>query len=142
MKHNNSKELSRAKRYYKSNRFAYIDILEEISRKVYIKTIKRCESITEFLNSRYAKKLKNTTVPFRSKKVQMDQHRKNKRSRVKAKQQIIKDILEWDDRYTDDLTCFDCKFYIQEPEPYCVKHKQLCYWDDCICSNFKEQYIN
>ena len=101
MKHNDSKELSRAKRFYKSNPVTYINVLENLSRKVYVKAIKKCESITEFLNSRYAKMLKNTTVPFRSKMGQIEQHRKNKRSRVEARKQILEGIKEFDERYDE-----------------------------------------
>ena len=101
MKHNEVKELSRAKRYYKSSSITYVDILERISRKVYVKAVKRCESITEFLNSRYAKMLKNTTVPFRNKMGQIEQHRKNKRSRVEARKQILDGIREFEERYDD-----------------------------------------
>ena len=101
MKHNDSKELSRAKRLYKSNPVTYINVLEKISRKVYVKAIKRCESITEFLNSRYAKMLKNTTVPFRSKMGQIEQHRKIKKSRAEARKQILEGIKEFDERYDE-----------------------------------------
>lgn len=101
MKHNEAKELSRAKRYYKSSSITYVNVLEKISRKVYVKAVKRCESITEFLNSRYAKILKNTTVPFRSKMGQIEQHRKNKRSRVEARKQILEGIKEFDERYDE-----------------------------------------
>ena len=101
MKHNEVKELSRAKRYYKSSSITYVDVLEKISRKVYVKAVQRCESITEFLNSRYAKMLKNTTVPFRNKMGQIEQHRKNKRSRVEARKQILDGIREFEERYDD-----------------------------------------
>lgn len=101
MKHNEAKELSRAKRYYKSSSITYVDVLERISRKVYVKAVKRCESITEFLNSRYAKMLKNTTVPFRNKMGQIEQRRKNKRSRVEARKQILDGIREFEERYSD-----------------------------------------
>lgn len=101
MKHNDSKELSRAKRFYKSNPVTYINVLEKISRKVYVKAIKRCESITEFLNSRYAKMLKNTTVPFRSKMGQIEQRRKIKKSRAEARKQILEGIKEFDERYDE-----------------------------------------
>lgn len=101
MRRNNSKELSRAKRFYKSNPVTYIDILEKISRKTYVKTIKKCESITEFLNSKYAKTLKNTTVPFRSKMGQIEQHYKIKKSRAEARKQILEGIKEFDERYDE-----------------------------------------
>lgn len=102
MKRNDSKGLSRAKRFYKSNPETYINVLEKISRKVYVKTIKRCESITEFLNSRYAKILKNTTVPFRNKTGQIEQHYKIKKSRAEARKQILKGIKEFDERYDEE----------------------------------------
>lgn len=102
MRRNNSKELSRAKRFYKSNPITYIDVLEKISRKIYIKTIKRCKSITEFLNSKYAKILKNTTVPFRSKTGQIEQHYKIKKSRTEARKQILEGIKEFDERYDEE----------------------------------------
>ena len=45
--------------------------------------------------------LKNTTVPFRSKMGQIDQHRKNKRSRVEARKQILEGIQEFEERYDE-----------------------------------------
>ena len=101
MKHNDSKELSRAKRFYKSNPVTYINVLEKVSRKVYASAIKRCESITEFLSSRYAKMLKKTTVPFRSKMGQIEQHHTIKKSRAEARKQILEGIQEFDERYDE-----------------------------------------
>lgn len=101
MKHNEVKELSRAKRYYKSSFITYIDVLERISKKGYVKAVKKCESITEFLNSKYAKILKNTTVPFRNKMGQIEQHHKIKKSRAEARKQILEGIQEFDERYDE-----------------------------------------
>ena len=101
MKRNETKELSRAKRFYKSTPIVFINTIEKITRKLSARSVKKCESITEFLSSRYAKMLKNTTVPFRSKMGQIDQHRKNKRSRVEARKQILEGIQEFDERYDE-----------------------------------------
>ena len=139
MKNNNSKVLSRLKKVYRTQQNWYYNKVYKFATWISDETEKRCESITDFLkNVKYAKLLKKTRVPYRSKMGQIEQHRKNKHSRVEAKQQIMEGILEWNERYTDDPTCFNCEFYTQEPEPYCVKHKQSRYWDDCVCSDFRD----
>lgn len=102
MKPNNSKALARAKRVYKSGQVWYYNKLIKMTNRLTGLTQKRCESITEFLNNvKYAKLLKNTTVPFRSKMGQIEQHRKNKQSRVYAKKQIQAGIQEFEERYED-----------------------------------------
>ena len=50
-----------------------------------------------------AKMLKNTTVPFRSKMGQIEQHHKIKKSRAEARKQILEGIREFDERYDEDI---------------------------------------
>ena len=98
MKRNESKALARIKRIYKSGNW-WVSTVEKCGHAYRI-TRKRCESITEFLkSSRYAKLLKKTTTPFRTKEMQIEQHRKNKRSRNEAKKQIQEGIIEYDEQY-------------------------------------------
>lgn len=102
MKRNDSKALARIKRVYKSYIDWYVNKNVRLSTKVTLPTTKRCESIKEFLDfCKYAKLLKKTRVPFRSKMGQIEQHYKNKKSRVNAKKQIQEGIQEFENRYED-----------------------------------------
>lgn len=60
-----------------------------------IATYRNCESITDFLNdSKFAKKLKHSTVIGRSKMHQLDAKRENRKERYNAKKQIQEEIQE------------------------------------------------
>ncbi len=60
-----------------------------------MKTYRNCESITDFLNdSKFAKKLKHSTVIGRSKMHQLDAKRENRKERYNAKKQIQEEIQE------------------------------------------------
>ena len=84
MKRNESKALARIKRIYKSSNW-WVSTVEKCGH-AYRTTRKRCESITEFLkSSRYAKLLKKTTTPFRTKEMQIEQHRKTNKLETKLK---------------------------------------------------------
>ena len=137
MKRNESKALARIKRIYKSGNW-WVSTVEKCGHAYRI-TRKRCESITEFLkSSRYAKLLKNTTTPFRTKEMQIEQHRKNKQARNEAKRQVLEGILEWDEQYDEDPTCSNCEFYTVESGPYCIKHKQFIDCNDSVCKYFRD----
>lgn len=60
-----------------------------------METYRNCESITDFLNdSKFAKKLKHSTVVGRSKMHQLDAKRENRKERYNAKKQIQEEIQE------------------------------------------------
>lgn len=102
MKNNNSKVLSRLKKVYKTQQNWYYNKVYKFATWISGETEKRCESITDFLkNVKYAKLLKKTRVPYRSKMGQIEQHRKNKKSRVEARKQILDGIREFEDYYVD-----------------------------------------
>lgn len=102
MRKDNLKVMSRLKRIYKSGHDWYFDAVEKVSNRIGLPTTIRCESVKDFLDrSKYAKLLKKTRVPFRSKMGQIEQHYKNKKSRVLAKRQILEGIQEFEDRYED-----------------------------------------
>jgi hypothetical protein len=69
-----------------------------------------CESITDFLDgSKYAKMLKNCTSPYRSKMMQYEYKKENRKDRYKAKKDIQEGIQEYESR--DNLSCSSCIFY-------------------------------
>ena len=132
MKRNESKALARIKRIYKSSDW-WVSTVEKCGHAYRI-TRKRCESITEFLkSSRYAKLLKKTTTPFRTKEMQIEQHRKNKRSRNEAKKQIQEGIIEYDEQY-NEYSCPCCEFY---DKGFCTS-KGVYVQDESICKNFRD----
>lgn len=93
------KWLSRAKKIYNSYSRLYIPIVDIKSGK---RTIKACESISNFLDlSKYAKILKNCTSPYRSKMMQYEYKKENRKNRRNAKKQIIDGIQEYEERYID-----------------------------------------
>lgn len=132
MKRNESKALARIKRIYKSGNW-WVSTVEKCGHAYRI-TRKRCESITEFLkSSRYAKLLKKTTTPFRTKEMQIEQHRKNKRSRNEAKKQIQEGIIEYNEQDTE-YSCPCCEFY---DKGFCTS-KGVYVQDESICKNFRD----
>lgn len=59
-----------------------------------METYRDCESITDFLNdSKFAKKLRHSTTPWRSKMHQYDVKKENRKKRYEAKK-IIKEECE------------------------------------------------
>lgn len=139
MKNNNSKVLSRLKKVYRTQQNWYYNKVYKFATWISGETEKRCESITDFLkNVKYAKLLKKTRVPYRSKMGQIEQHRKNKQARNEAKRQVLEGILEWDEQYDEDPTCSNCEFYNVESGPYCIKHKQFIDCNDSVCKYFRD----
>ena len=94
------------------------------------KALKVCESITDFLDSsKYAKMLKNCTSPYRSRMMQYEYKKENRKDRYKAKRDIQEGIQEYESR--DNLSCSSCIFY---DKGFCEKGLLMTencpeYWD-------------
>lgn len=74
------------------------------------KALKVCESITDFLDSsKFAKILKNCTSPYRTRMMQYEYKKENRKERYKAKKDIQEGIQEYESR--DNLSCSSCVFY-------------------------------
>jgi hypothetical protein len=102
MKRNDSRALSRIKRVYNSCTGWYVHKFKRGCNKDAFGNFKKCESITEFLDmSKYAKLLKKTTVPFRSKMRQLEHKYENRKFRHNAKKQIEQEINEYSQELTD-----------------------------------------
>lgn len=110
------KWISRAKKVYNSCGKFYIPvngIKASVQYNVPIfrnRALRICESITDFLNdSKYAKMLKNCTSPYRSKMMQYEYKKENRKDRYKAKKDIQEGIQEYESR--DNLSCSSCICY-------------------------------
>lgn len=102
MKRNDSRALSRIKRVYNSYTKLYIHKFKKFCQRDDFENFKNCESITEFLDcSKYAKLLKKTRVPFRSKMRQLEHKYENRKFRHNAKKQIEQEINEYSQELTD-----------------------------------------
>ena len=122
MKRNDSRAIARLKRMYR----VFKDSL-------FIKDGKKwrpCESITEFLELRWVKKLKNTGSIERHPLDKLDAKQKNRKERHSEKKVIEEGIQEYNSRY--DNTCGDCEFF---ETPQC---KDTVYKDDKICEDFRD----
>ena len=122
MKRNDSRAIARLKRMYR-----------EFKDNLFVKDGKKwrpCESITEFLELKWVKKLKNTGSIERHPLDKLDAKQKNRKERYSEKKQIQEGIEEYNTRY--DETCGDCEFF---ETPQC---KNTVYKDDNICENFRD----
>lgn len=96
------KWISRAKKVYNSCGKFYIPvngIKASVQYNVPIfrnRALRICESITDFLND--AKMLKNCTSPYRSKMMQYEYKKENRKDRYKAKKDIQEGIQEYESR--------------------------------------------
>lgn len=102
------KWISRAKKVYNACGRFYVPVAgikANVKYNVPIfsnKALKVCESITDFLDSsKYAKMLRNCTSPYRSKMMQYEYKKENRKDRRSARKQIIDGIQEYEERYTD-----------------------------------------
>lgn len=90
---------------------------------------RKCESITDFLdNSMYAKMLRNCTVPYRSKSLQFEYKKENRKNRRSARKEIIDGIQEYEQ---EGHSCISCIFYeggLCEKD-LLLKDNCLEYWD-------------
>ena len=122
MKRNDSRAIARLKRMYR-----------EFKDNLFIKDGNKwrsCESITEFLELRWVKKLKNTGSIERHPLDKLDAKQKNRKERYSEKKVIEEGIQEYNSRY--DETCGDCEFF---ETPQC---KDTVYKDDKICEDFRD----
>ena len=122
MKRNDSRAIARLKRMYR-----------EFKEGLFIKDGKKwrpCESITEFLELKWVKKLKNTGSIERHPLDKLDAKQKNRKERHSEKKVIEEGIQEYNSRY--DETCGDCEFF---ETPQC---KDTVYKDDKICEDFRD----
>lgn len=122
MKRNDSRAIARLKRMYR-----------EFKDNLFIKDGKKwrpCESITEFLELRWVKKLKNTGSIERHPLDKLDAKQKNRKERHSEKKVIEEGIQEYNSRY--DETCGNCEFF---ETPQC---KNTVYKDDKICEDFRD----
>lgn len=88
------KWISRAKKIYNSGMHWYVPIggIKSENCRLSLKNRKICESIVEFLNEcKYAKILKNCTVPYRTTMDQVDDKIQNRKDRYSAKKQAKKE---------------------------------------------------
>ena len=122
MKRNDSRAIARLKRMYR-----------EFKDNLFIKDGKKwrpCESITEFLELKWVKKLKNTGSIERHPLDKLDAKQKNRKERHSEKKVIEEGIQEYNSRY--DETCGNCEFF---ETPQC---KNTVYKDDSICEDFRD----
>lgn len=122
MKRNDSRAIARLKRMYRG-----------FKDNLFVKDGKKwrpCESITEFLELRWVKRLKNTGSFKRHPLNKLDAKQKNRKERHSEKKQIQEGIEEYNTRY--DETCGDCEFF---ETPQC---KNTVYKDDNICEDFRD----
>ena len=124
MKRNDSRAIARLKRMYR----VFKDGL-------FIKDGKKwrpCESITEFLELRWVKKLKNTGSIERHPLDKLDAKQKNRKERHSEKKIIKEGIQEYNSMKEPNYTCGDCEFF---ETPQC---KDTVYKDDKICEDFRD----
>ena len=124
MKRNDSRAIARLKRMYR-----------EFKDNLFIKDGKKwrpCESITEFLELRWVKKLKNTGSIERHPLDKLDAKQKNRKERHSEKKVIEEGIQEYNSRHDENYTCGDCEFF---ETPQC---KDTVYKDDKICEDFRD----
>lgn len=122
MKRNDSRAIARLKRMYR-----------EFKDNLFIKDGKKwrpCESITEFLELRWVKKLKNTGSIEKHPLDKLDAKQKNRKERHSEKKVIEEGIQEYNSRY--DETCGNCEFFETS------QCKNIVYKDDKICENFRD----
>lgn len=122
MKRNDSRAVARLKRMYR-----------EFKDNLFIKDGKKwrpCESITEFLELRWVKKLKNTGSIERHPLDKLDAKQKNRKERHSEKKVIEEGIQEYNSRY--DETCGNCEFF---ETPQC---KETVRPNDKTCENFRD----
>ena len=125
MKRNDSRAIARLKRMYR-----------EFKDNLFVKDGKKwrpCESITEFLELKWVKKLKNTGSIEKHPLDKLDAKQKNRKERHSEKKQIQEGIEEYNTRY-DEYTCSNCEHNV---EGYCIDKKEWVY-DQEICKDFRD----
>ena len=103
------KWLSRVKRVYNSGMHWYIPVNGIKSGKITRKNRKICESIVDFLNdSKYAKILKNCTVPYKTTMEKIESKIKNRKDRHNSKKQVKQEAEEFGEW---EYTCESCTHF-------------------------------
>lgn len=126
MKRNDSRAIARLKRMYE--RLKDYPLIKKKDGKW-----RACESVTEFLNLKWAKVFKNTGSYTRGVSDKLDAKRKNRKERHSEKKQIQEGIEEYNTRY-DEYTCSKCEHNV---EGYCIDKKEWVY-DQEICKDFRD----
>ena len=124
MKRNDSRAIARLKRMYR----VFKDGL-------FIKDGKKwrpCESVTEFLELKWVKKLKNKSGFDKHPSEKLDAKQKNRKERHSEKKVIEEGIQEYNSRYDENYTCSNCEFFETS------QCKETVYPDDEICENFRD----
>ena len=128
MKRNDSRAIARLKRMYR----VFKDNL-------FIKDGKKwrpCESITEFLELKWVKKLKNTGSIERYPLDKLDAKQKNRKERHSKKKIIEVGIQEYDSRFDeDDFVCGNCVWFRKEG---CLETGDNVYADDPACKEYRD----
>lgn len=124
MKRNDSRAIARLKRMYGMFRDS-----------LFVKDGKKwrpCESITEFLELDWVKKLKNVGSFKRHPLEKLDAKQKNRKERYSERKQIKEGIEEYDEHYS----CSNCEFFNIDS---CYLHKnETVYAEDEICKDFRD----
>ena len=128
MKKNDSRAIARLKRMYR-----------EFKDNLFVRDGKKwrpCESITEFLELRWVKKLKNTGSIERHPLDKLDAKQKNRKERHSKKKMIEEGIQEYDSRFDeDDFVCGNCEWYRKEG---CLETGDNVYIDDPACKKYRD----
>ena len=125
MKRNDSRAIARLKRMYR-----------EFKDNLFIKDGKKwrpCESITEFLELRWVKKLKNTGSIERHPLDKLDAKQKNRKERHSEKKIIEEGIQEYNNQNYES-SCPDCEFY---DHGFCIE-KGTYVEDFPICEEYRD----
>ena len=125
MKKNDSRAIARLKRMYR-----------EFKDGLFIKDGKKwrpCESITEFLELRWVKKLKNTGSIERHPLDKLDAKQKNRKERHSKKKIVEEGIQEYNNQDYEP-SCPDCEFY---DHGFCTE-KEAYVEDFPICEEFRD----
>ena len=137
MKRNESKALARIKRVYKSYSEWYVHKFKKLCDSDEFSNFKLCESITEFLdNSKYAKLLKKTRKPFRSKSLQAGHRQELRKQRHDAKKQIDEGLRDYESSKEVIYTCGNCVHH--DGESHCDMTGDVAYPDDSTCEEFRD----
>ena len=125
MKKNDSRAIARLKRMYR-----------EFKDGLFIRDGKKwrpCDSITEFLELRWVKKLKNTGSIERHPLDKLDAKQKNRKERHSKKKIVEEGIQEYNNQDYEP-SCPDCEFY---DHGFCTE-KEAYVEDFPICEEFRD----
>ena len=128
MKRNNSRAVARLKRMYR----VFKDNL-------FIKDGKKwrpCESVTEFLELRWVKKLKNTGSIERHPLDKLDAKQKNRKERHSEKKVIEEGLQDYEASKEAIYTCGNCVHH--DGESHCDMTGDVAYPDDNTCEEFRD----